>query len=81
MPQLIYIYTKENTEKVSNVQKQTVHTINRKQKEDKHDDHFDHSNQNERFRSDRTKPCNLVDDANELKAVGKKDTPPNIKTS
>lgn len=48
--------------------KQTVHTINRKQKKNKQN-HFDHSNQNER---DRTKPCNLVDDATKLKAVNKK---------
>ncbi len=47
---------KENTERVSNVQKQKVHTINRNQKEYNYD-HFDPSNQNER---DRTKPCGLV---------------------
>ena len=39
--------------------------------------HFDHSNQNER---NRTKPCNLVDDATELKS-SEPDTPPYIETS
>lgn len=47
-----------------------------KQKEDSHDNHFDHSNQNERFRSDRTKPCNLMNDATELKSREKDNQSP-----
>lgn len=47
----------------------------KKKKRDKHD-HFDQSDQNEH---NRKKPCNLVDDATELKAVKTK-LPPHMKT-
>lgn len=61
---------------MSNVQKQRVNTINRIKKKEDNYNHFDHSDQNER---DRTKPCNLVDDAKKIKTVKKKkDKIPNV---